>query len=87
MAHTLKLSCPNCKERTHGFREVEYALLDGGAVLIFEAFCEKCKQPVFTQIGTHIFAEWAALDDFKAPPQDEDFLRGLNIRWNEEPIN
>ena len=87
MPYSIRLKCPNCKEPTHGFRDVEYALLEGGTVLIFEAFCEKCKQPVFTQIGTQILAEWAALDDFKAPPQDESFLRGLNIRWNDEPVN
>jgi hypothetical protein len=66
---------------------VEYSLLEGGAVLCFEAFCQNCQQPVFTQIGVQIFAEWAALDDFKAPPQDEDFLRGMNIVWDEQPAN
>jgi hypothetical protein len=30
-----------------------------------------------------VFAEWAALDDFKVPPHDEPFLRGMNILWND----
>ena len=87
MAHKLNLSCPNCKQPTKGFTDVEYSLLEGGAVLCFGAFCQNCQQPVFTQIGVQIFAGWAALDDFKAPPQDEDFLRGMNIVWDEQPAN
>jgi hypothetical protein len=83
MAHSLKLSCPNCKQRTHGFKDVSYSLLEGGGVLLFEAFCETCRQPVFTQIGVQVFAEWAALDDLKVPPHDEPFLRDMNITWND----
>jgi C4-type Zn-finger protein len=84
MAHSIKLSCPNCKQHTHGFRDVEYDLRGKETVLIFTAFCETCKQEVFTQIGVDTLAEWAARDKFEAPPQDNDFLRKMNIVWNEK---
>jgi hypothetical protein len=81
MAHSLKLSCPNCKQHTHGFSDVEYSLCEGVAVFTFTAWCPRCNQPVFTNIGADVFAEWAALDKLEAPPQDESFLRGMNILW------
>lgn len=83
MAHSIKLSCPNCKQRTHGFRDVEYGLCEQEAVLIFTAFCEKCRQLVYTQIGADTLAEWAAREKFAATPKDDKFLREMNIKWTE----
>lgn len=80
MAHALKITCPDCKRHLSRF-EVEFSLIGGHAAFVFIANCPNCEKPVYTCIGTEVFAEWAARDKFEAPPQDASFLREMNILW------